>query len=113
VSVAAKTITVQTNCGSTTGNVAYYAEGEPRLLKIREAFLSGKRGRDEVIGAVKKITGFERLNMDWAVVVADGKTFAEREQLWKDHIASNPALNRIYGNADIIAEFVMASGEGE
>jgi hypothetical protein len=104
----AQTITVKTNAGTTTGNVAYYADGEPRLLKIREAFLSGKRNRDEVIKAVKKITGFERLNKDWAAVVVDGKTLPERQQLWKDRIASNPAINRIYSNAEIIAKFVMA-----
>lgn len=106
----AKTITVQQKAGhgSTTGNVAYYAEGEPRLLTIREKFLSGERSRAEVLKAVKRITGFERYSKDFDEITKDVSGFNEKIRTWLDYIEEHPLLERVYGNDELIAEFVMA-----
>lgn len=104
----AQTITVESGSGTTTGNVAYYAAGEPRLLKIREAFLSGKRGRDEVIKAVGKIVGRERYFGDWSELCGPIKGYTPKIRAWLAHMTENPELERIYGSSKIIAEFVMA-----
>ena len=109
----AQTIVVKTECGSTEGNLAYYAEGEPRLLKIREAFLSGKRTSKEVVKAVAKITGRYRLEQDWKEVTKGKRAYAEKQKAWDEHVEANPAVNRLYGSEVIIAEFVMASEEVE
>ena len=104
----AQTIKVESECGVTEGNVASYAEGEPRLLKIREAFLSGKRDRDEVMKAVRKIAGRYRLDSDWKEVTREHKTLAAKQEAWWEHLSINPAINKIYGDERVIAEFVMA-----
>jgi hypothetical protein len=109
--MTAQTIVVETMCGSTEGNVAHYAEGEPRLLKIREAFLSGKRTREEVIKAVAKVVGRVRVDRDWKEVTGGLRSLDEKQEAWKAHIDANPAINKIYGNEVIIAEFVMAPEE--
>ena len=104
-------VKVWTNSGSTEGSVAYYAEAEPRLLKIREAFLSGKRDEQEVRRAVQKIAGRDLLGKDWREVTKDLKTYAEKEIAWRAHERANPVHCRLYGHEDVIAAFVMHEDE--
>jgi hypothetical protein len=104
---------VETHAGRTEGNWQYYAEADPRIKGIRDRFREGKVSKEQVIGAVKRITGQRRIDADWKIAVGDNECPPGRDimswgrdmfELWVAQ--QEPKHCRIYGSPEVIARFI-------
>jgi len=94
--------------GITTADLEYYAEAEPRLLKLREDFRSGKRTREEVLDVCRKVVGSQAVGRDMKSAGVEGMDqtlFISRFLEWQE---KNPLRPRLYGNAGVVAALVLA-----
>lgn len=96
--------------GVTTTDLEYYAEAEPRLLKLREDFRAGKRTREEVIGVCWKAVGSLAIERDRKTSGFDGMEpmFVSKFIKWQEE---NPLRSRLYGNPGVVAALVLAPSD--
>lgn len=94
--------------GVTTTDLEYYAEAEPRLLKLRDDYRAGKRTREEVIDVCRKAVGTQAVARDMKTAGVEGLEpieFISRFVQWQEE---NPLRPRLYGNAGVVAALVLA-----
>lgn len=93
--------------GVTTTDLEYYAETEPRLLKLREDFRAGKRTREEVIGVCRKACGNRAAERDMKAAGMEGSSTREIKKFleWQ---RVNPLRPRLYGHPGVVAALVLA-----
>lgn len=94
--------------GVTTTDLEYYAEAEPRLLKLRQDFRDGKRTRDEVIDVCRKATGNSAVERDMKTAGLEGLGPIEQINKFIEWQQNNPLRVRLYGNPGVVAALVLA-----
>lgn len=94
--------------GVTTTDLEYYAEAEPRLLKLRDDFRAGKRTRDEVIDVCRKAVGSQAVARDMKKAGVEGMEPIEFIGKFLEWQEANPLRTRLYGNAGVVAALVLA-----
>jgi len=106
-------VTVKSEAGTVSGSVSYYAEADPRIMKIFERYCNGKVDGKAVFTAVSKITGQQRVQDDWKKAGAPD-SWIRGPEVFEEWLAKQPPAHcRIYGNPSVIAQVIVQSKENE
>jgi hypothetical protein len=97
--------------GLTVTTLEYYAEAEPRLLKLRDLYREKKATKDQVFDSCRKIAGISRISRDMDAIKQPDwgpLTWVQEFTKWQDE---NPLVVRMYGSPGVIATLVMAADD--
>lgn len=94
--------------GVTTTDLEYYAEAEPRFLKLREDFRAGKRTREEVIDVCRKAVGPPAVARDMKTAGIEGLGPIDQITKFVEWQEANPLRPRLYGSPGVVAALVLA-----
>lgn len=103
---------VRGKVGFTDTTLEYYAEAEPRLLKLRDEFRSGAKTEEQVKEICWLASGPKAVERDMAKIPGTPDSITQINNFieWQNQ---NPLRVRLYGYPGIIAALVLAPPEAQ